>query len=76
MKNLLFIISCFSFVTASFSQHDAAFQLYNKKGKKVSYKRMVKTLADNEVVLFGELHDNPIAHWMQLQVTRSLSTSR
>ena len=69
------IVSCF-FVISSFSQHDAAFQLYNKKGKKVKYKKMIKVLAENDVVLFGELHDNPIAHWMQLQVTRSLSASR
>lgn len=75
MRNLLFIVVCCGFLSESIAQHDAAFQLYNKKGKKVSYKKMVKTLADNEVVLFGELHDNPIAHWMQLKVAKSLYLS-
>ncbi|MCM4168193.1 hypothetical protein KCTC52924_03754 [Arenibacter antarcticus] len=50
--------------------------LYNSKGKKVSYSKMVRKLAKADVVLFGELHDNPIAHWLQLKVTTELSSQR
>lgn len=55
------------------AQHDAAFRLYNSKGKKVQYAKMVNELAKADVILFGELHNNPIAHWLQLKVSQSLA---
>jgi uncharacterized iron-regulated protein len=33
---------------------------------------MVKQLEDADIVLFGESHDNPISHWLQLEVTKDL----
>lgn len=53
-----------------------AYRIYNSKGKKVSYKRMAKKLAKEDVVFFGELHNNPIAHWLQLELTADLDESR
>jgi len=58
----------------------AAFQIFDSKGKKVSYAKFIKALqkslpnkSDSKgVLLFGELHDNPIAHWLELQVTQDL----
>jgi len=49
-----------------------AYVLYNAKGKKVSYKKMLKTLAKKDIVLFGEIHNNPISHWLQWEVTADL----
>ena len=46
------------------------------KGKKVSYKKMLKTLQKTDILLFGELHNNPITHWLQLETTTDLHTSR
>ena len=61
-------------------QDIAAFQIYTSTGKKISYEKMVKQLIKSQskdlnasnVVLFGELHDNPIAHWLELQLTQDL----
>jgi uncharacterized iron-regulated protein len=50
--------------------------IYNAKGKKVSYQKMLKTLQKTDIVLFGELHNNPIAHWLQYEVTADLHTTR
>ena len=36
---------------------------------------MVKQLTKADVVLFGELHNNPISHWLQLELTQSLAMS-
>lgn len=60
----------FSFT--AFAQNLPAYKIYNTKGKKVSYKKMLKQLRKSEVVLFGELHNNAIAHWLQLEVTKAL----
>jgi len=52
------------------AQQKPAYILYNSKGKKISYQKMIKQLVENDVVLFGEYHNNPIAHWLQLSVTK------
>ncbi len=49
-----------------------AYQIYNVKGKKTTYNNMLKDIMGCEVVLFGELHDNPISHWLELQVAKDL----
>lgn len=36
---------------------------------------MIKSLAKKEVTLFGEYHDNPISHWLELEVTKDLSAT-
>src|SRR5690606_10768480 len=50
----------------------AAYQIYNAKGKKVTYERMLRALKKRDIVLFGELHNNPIAHWLQWELTHDL----
>ena len=51
-----------------------AYKLYNGKGKKSDYSKMVAASAGADVVLFGELHTNPISHWLQFELTRDLYT--
>ena len=53
-------------------QEPAAYLLFNHKGEKVDYEQMKKNSAENEVVFFGELHNNPISHWLQLKLTSDL----
>ncbi|MEM9830331.1 MAG: ChaN family lipoprotein [Bacteroidota bacterium] len=53
-----------------------AYQLFNEKGKSISYKKMLRTLQEADVVLFGELHNNPICHWLELQLLRDLHNER
>src|SRR5690606_1193519 len=58
------------------AQSNTAYQLYNAKGKKISYKKMVRQLEKADIVLFGEQHNNPISHWLQLELTNSLAAKR
>ena len=57
--------------TLSFGQ-EKAHQIYNKNGNKISYKTMLFKLKNADVVLFGENHSDPISHWLQLELTKSL----
>jgi uncharacterized iron-regulated protein len=57
------------------AQDKPAYLLYNNKGKIADYKDMVKDLSKADMVFFGEHHTNPIAHWLQLEVTQSLYES-
>jgi uncharacterized iron-regulated protein len=72
MKKLLLILLLLSFTISSFSQKKESHVLYNSKGKKVSYKKMLKTIAKSDIILFGESHNNAIAHWLQYEVTADL----
>lgn len=78
MKKYQFILTglfVFSFLLLS-AQNKRAYQLYTAKGKKVSYKKMLKKLQQADMVLFGESHNNPISHWLQLEVTQSLHQTK
>jgi uncharacterized iron-regulated protein len=73
MKRFLtFLIAAFMIVTIQ-AQDKPAYKLFKANGKKVSYKRMLKKLAQADIILFGEHHDNPITHWLQLETTRDLA---
>ena len=51
-----------------------AYQIFDSKGKKVSFEKMATAAKQSELVLFGEFHDNPIAHWLQLELTQQMFT--
>lgn len=55
-----------------FAQDMPAYQLYTAKGKKTSFKKLVQASEKKELILFGEFHDNPITHWLQLELTEEM----
>ena len=63
-------ILCTGLVTAQVLPNYA---LFDGNGKKLSHKRLLRTLGEADVVLFGELHNNSIAHWLQLEVAKDLA---
>ncbi len=58
------------------AQDKPAYMLYNAQGKKVSYVKMLRHIQQQDVVLFGELHNNPISHWLELEVTQACAGKR
>jgi len=76
MKKIFISAVLFFLFAAVFAQQKPAYVLYNAKGKKVSYKKMIKQLAKKDIVLFGEFHNNAIAHWLELAVAKDLSETR
>ena len=75
MKIKLLILTLLLIANTVFGQK-SAYVIYNSKGKKVSYKKMVKTLVKKDIVFFGEIHNNPISHWLQYEVTSDFNKSR
>ncbi len=69
---LLFFVLPFAMTLAANAQKTEAYEIYNSKGKKVKYQKMIKSLKTCEFVFFGEYHDNPISHWLQLEVLKDL----
>lgn len=71
MKNI-FSIVLLAFFCSLNAQNFKAYQFYDKKGREISTEKLVKELADYDVVFFGENHNNSINHWLQLKVTEAL----
>jgi uncharacterized iron-regulated protein len=73
MKHILTLLVCTCLCMTAAGQNKAAFKIYNEKGKKVSYKKLLKEVKKKDVILFGEFHNNPISHWLQLELTKDLN---
>jgi uncharacterized iron-regulated protein len=49
-----------------------AYRLFDQKGKNASYKELVKEASQADIIFFGEMHDNPICHWLEYELTADL----
>ena len=74
MKNTVNVwvtsLLCLTALT-SFAQKPA-YQLYDSAGAPVSYDSLIPQLQRADVVLFGEIHNDALGHWLALQITKSL----
>lgn len=71
MKSLLLILISF-FSLYSSAQNKPSYLIYDQNGKKATYKDILKSSQKAEVLLFGEYHDNSVAHWLELEITKDL----
>jgi len=72
MKPTAIILITAALSLISFRSDKPAYRLYDSEGRKVKYQKMIETVSTADVVFFGELHDNPIAHWLEYEVTADL----
>ncbi len=70
MKYLVF---CLLFCSGAYAQDLEAFRIFDSKGKEVSFQKMMSNISQSQVILFGEFHDNPISHWLELNVLMELN---
>ena len=75
MKKITFSIFLFATII-SVAQDKKAYQIFDKKGKKSSYEKVLKAAEKSDVVLFGEYHDNSVVHWLQLEFTKDLAQKK
>lgn len=73
MQKLIFLLLFQIILTPAFADNQkAAYQLFDRDGEPVHYEDMLSTAATSGIVMFGELHNNPIAHWLQLELATDL----
>jgi len=75
MKKILAIVLLFVIV-AGFKNDKPAYKLFNAEGKNIKYSKLLMDAAEADVVFFGELHNNPICHWLQYEITKDLYIER
>lgn len=71
-KIFLLSLSCLFFLFSGYGQELKSYQIYNHKGNKNNFGKMIRKLKDYDVVLFGEYHNNSILHWLQLKTAEAL----
>lgn len=72
MKALSTLFIILMSASSTFAQDKPAYVLFNSNGKKVRYQKLVKESAFHDIVMFGEQHNNPISHWLQLALVQDL----
>ncbi|HET6990515.1 MAG TPA: iron-regulated protein, partial [Bacteroidia bacterium] len=63
-----FLYSAIAILTLSFTGEKKAYQVFDSKGKISSYNDLLKAAMNSDIVMFGEEHDNPICHWLELEL--------
>ena len=71
MKYVAFILGMLVTINVT-AQDKPAYKIFTGEGRKTDYSDMVKVAMKADVVFFGELHDNPISHWLELELTKGL----
>ena len=73
MKKIILSIAIYLLGIHVFSQDKSAFTIFNSKGDIVTYETMIQSISNVDIILFGELHNNPISHWLQYEVSLDLA---
>jgi len=68
-NKLLFFFLLFS---STIIAQKKAFVIFDSQGSKVTYNELFFQSKKADIILFGELHDNPINHWLQKELTKDL----
>ncbi|WP_394758365.1 ChaN family lipoprotein [Flavobacterium sp.] len=76
MKRIIFLSTLILFIQKGIGQEKLPFIIFDGNGREASYKDMLKASEKAEVVLFGEEHNNAIAHWLQLELTKDLAEKK
>ncbi|MDR4988036.1 MAG: ChaN family lipoprotein [Bacteroidales bacterium] len=72
LKHGFLLISVFFLHSMSLAQDKPAYRIFSRTGEPASYADMLQQAKEADIVLFGELHNNPIAHWLQYELSYDL----
>lgn len=68
-KPLYVVLAC---IGLGFTGSKEAYKFFDQVGKGSNYEAVLKAAAGADIVFFGELHDNPIHHWLQYELAKDL----
>lgn len=76
LKQLFIFFSLLILTFNLLSQTKPAYLIYDTAGNAITYNQMLETLKQADIVFFGELHNNPICHWLEYEVLKDLINAR
>lgn len=74
-KHILSLLTAIFFLTAFTTPESdkPAYLLYTPAGDTIRYSDLIEKATRSDIIFFGELHNNAIAHWLQHELVRDLS---
>jgi uncharacterized iron-regulated protein len=72
MKYFSLVITLFFFAFSAFANDFPAYKIYDSDGDEVEFEDVIEQSVESDIVFFGELHNNPICHWLQLELTKAV----
>ena len=72
MNRTALLMSLAALLTLAFKSDKPAYLIYDSEGRNMKYQKMIETIGNADVIFFGELHDNPISHWLEFEITADL----
>lgn len=58
--------------TVVYASDMPAYVIYNSDGEMVTFSEMMEELYKHDICLFGEMHDDPMSHWLEKKVTGAM----
>jgi uncharacterized iron-regulated protein len=74
MRFSIFLFS--SLVLCSFSTDKKAYQLFDNNGRESGYEKMLRDAKKADIILFGELHNNSVCHWLETELSKDLYSEK
>lgn len=73
-----FLILLFAGTIMSFQaiKNPSTYAWFNDKGKSIDFNKVEKEMMEADIILFGELHNNPHAHWFEQKVAKALFATK
>ena len=75
MKKVIIIIIV-AIIAISMKSDLRPYNIFNSKGKVQQFDKIIDKIADADIIMFGELHNNSISHWLELEVAKAVYEKR
>ena len=72
MKRIISTLFALVAVAMLWAQNPSAYTLFDKEGNKVTYQQLIDGMSQMNLVFLGEIHNCPIAHWMEKLIIKDL----
>lgn len=72
MKKMILMNLILLMIPALLLAQFPAYQLFDKDGDETDFEELAEAAAEADVILFGEMHNNPVCHWLQLELAKAL----
>ena len=76
MTKRILLLTLVFVVAMAMKSDKPAYQFFDLKGKKAGYSDVLKEALESDIVFFGENHDSPICHWLELELTKDIYAER
>lgn len=73
MRKIILILLACLYAAVSAAQEKPAYRIFTKEGEIADYGIMLKSLVKAEIILVGETHNCPVAHWLEYEIASDIA---